>query len=115
MYTLTMSEIDEIVDGILNGTVVGVSDGSFKDEFGTVLWILKNISGTQRIMGNVLVLGFKSDQSAYRSEVGSLYGLVMVVELSKNMWALPSFGNIGMWRDEFSTWGTGLEVQSDYE
>ena len=37
MYTLTMSEIDEIVDGILNGTVVGVSDGSFKDEFGTVL------------------------------------------------------------------------------
>ena len=31
-------------------------------------------------MGNMLVPVFKSDQSTYRSEIGGLYGLVMVVE-----------------------------------
>ena len=41
-------------------------------------------------MGNVLVSGFKSDQSAYRSEIGGLYGLVIVVEMIKEMWDLTS-------------------------
>jgi len=30
---------------------VGVSDGSFKDEGGTVAWIIENEVGTQRIVG----------------------------------------------------------------
>lgn len=39
-------------------------------------------------MGNVLISGFKSDQSAYRSEIGGICTLVMVVELIKSMWIL---------------------------
>ena len=38
--------INAIVDNILNGIAVGVSGGSFKEEFGTTSWILENASGT---------------------------------------------------------------------
>ena len=84
----TSREINEIVDDIANGTAVGVSDGSFKDEFGTASWVIENASGSQRIMGNVIVPGFHSDQSAYRSEIAGIYGLVMVTEAIKRLWGL---------------------------
>lgn len=77
--------INEIVRDIESGTAVGVSDGYFKDGFGTVSWILENTSGSQRIMGNVLIPGFQSNQSVYRSEIGGIYGLVMVVKLIKSI------------------------------
>lgn len=38
-------EINEIVQSILDGKAVGVSDGSFKEEFNTASWILDNTSG----------------------------------------------------------------------
>lgn len=82
MGRATTVKINEIVQDILNGTAVGVSDGSFNQEFGTAYWILENTSGTQRIMGNIFILGFKIDQSAYRSEIGGIYGLLMVIELN---------------------------------
>ena len=88
MRVVMTAEIDEIIRDIGAGTAVGVSDGSFKDEFGTASWIVKNASGSQRIMGNVLIPGFKSDHSAYRSEIGGIYALVRVVELIKEMWNL---------------------------
>ena len=55
MGVVMTAEIDEIVRDIELGTAVGVSDGSFKDEFGTASWVLENASGSQRMMGNVLI------------------------------------------------------------
>ena len=88
MGVVITAAIDEIIRDIEAGTAVGVNDGSFKHELGTAPWILENASGSQRIMGNVLIPGFKSDQSAYISEIGGIYALVMVVELIKRMWDL---------------------------
>ena len=88
MGVVMTAAIDEIIKDIEAGTVVGVSDGSVKDKFGTASWILENASGSQRIMGNVLIPGFKSGQSAYRSEIGEIYALVMVAELIKRIWNL---------------------------
>lgn len=82
------AEINEVVQDIQSGTAVGVSDGSFKDGFGTLSWILENASGSQRIMGNVLIPGFESNQSVSRSKIGWIYGLAMAVELIKSMWGL---------------------------
>ena len=88
MGVVMTREIDEIIEDIRNGTELGVSNGSFKNLFGTASWVIENASGSQRILGNVLIPGFKSDQSAYRSEIGGIYGLVLVVELTKEMWNL---------------------------
>ena len=40
------------------------------------------------MMGNVLVPGFPSDQSVYRSKITGQYGMVVVVEIIKSLWVL---------------------------
>lgn len=62
--------MDNIISDIENGTVVGVSDGSFKAEFGTASWVIENAKCTQQIMGNALIPGHHMDHSAYMSEIG---------------------------------------------
>ena len=85
---LATDDIDEIIADITNGTAIGVSDGSFKDQFGTASWVIENARGTQRITGNVLIPGHHTDHSAYRSEIGGLYGLVLMTELMKEVWRI---------------------------
>ena len=41
-------------------------------------------------MEKVLLLGFSPDQSAYISEIAGLYGMVMVVEVIKEVWMITS-------------------------
>ena len=85
---LASDDIDEIIADIIKGTAIGVSDGSFKDQFGTASWVIENAKGTQRITGNVLIPGHHTDHSAYRSEIGGLYGLVLMTELIKQVWGI---------------------------
>ena len=83
-----LPKIDEILDDITNGTTVGVSDDLFKDSFGTATWIIENERGTQWIMGNILVTGFFSYRSAYRSDIVGIYVMVMVMEEIKYIWGV---------------------------
>jgi len=85
MGVVTTSGIDEIVQDILDITVVGVSDGSFKEEVDTAFWIFEMASDTQRIMGILLIPEFKTVYNAYRREIGSIYGLVMLIEFIKDI------------------------------
>ena len=36
-------DITNIVNDIRNGAAIDVSDGSFKDKFGTASWVLENV------------------------------------------------------------------------
>ena len=83
---VTTPDISKIVQSLKNGTAVAVSDGSFKDEGGTAAWIIESHDGTQRMIGRVLVPGYPSDHSAYRSELAGLYSIVLVVETIKEVW-----------------------------
>ena len=85
---MTTPSIDSIVLGIKQGTVVCVSDGSFKEACGTASWIIENADGTQRIQGKVAVPGYASDQSAYRSELAGLYAIVYVIETLVEVYGL---------------------------
>ena len=85
---MTTPDIDSIVLGIKQGTVVCVSDGSFKEECGTASWIIEDGDGTQRIQGKVAVPGYASDQSAYRSELAGLYAIVYVIETLVGVYGL---------------------------
>ena len=80
--------IDGILDSLRDGTAVGVSDGSYKDNFGTACWILENNTGTERIVGLIDVPGHDDEHDAYRSEIAGLYGIVMAVNM------LMKIGNI---------------------
>lgn len=41
-----MVDMDGIISDISHGTVVGDSDGSFKEEFGTISWVIGDTKGT---------------------------------------------------------------------
>ena len=82
MRKVFMSQsIEGIITDIEEGKAVAVSDGSFKEEFGTACWIIENELGTERIIGLIDIPGSKKDHDAYRSELGGLYGIVTAVDI----------------------------------
>ena len=104
------TKIDDIVNCIREGTAVGVSDGSFKEEYGTAAWVLENKTGTQRIMGHLVSPGFNSDQSAYRSEISGLYAMVMMTEAIIKVWNIQE-GGITLGCDGKSALRQALSIQ----
>ena len=69
-----------VAEAIRRGACMGVSDGSFKDQFGTACWSLM-IKGeeTGGIICPCVVPGGSESQSAYRSELAGLYGMATMV------------------------------------
>jgi hypothetical protein len=62
-----------------DGTAIGISDGSFKDGFGTASWALEGSLPRHRIRGDNTVPGHTADQRSYRSELSGLYGITLGV------------------------------------
>ena len=74
--TLTQLAAD-VADAILAGTAIAVSDGSFKDSFGTSAWTLRGDTNESFITGVNVVPGSDEDQSAFRSELAGIYGIII--------------------------------------
>lgn len=71
----------KIVEAIRNGTCIAVSDGSFKDEYGTAAWVLEGRTSEGRIEGVGIIPGEPKIQGAYRSELGGLYGIATIIHI----------------------------------
>ena len=67
-------------EAIAAGTAIAVSDGSFKDSWGTAALSLTDRERTFFLKGVVVTLGGAGDQSAYRSELAGLYAIITVVD-----------------------------------
>ena len=59
------------------GQAIAVSDGSYADNRGTAAWILTNQHNS--ISGLCSIPGIPRFHSSYRSELGGLYGILLVV------------------------------------
>jgi len=68
-----------LASAIMRGKAVAVSDGSFKEEFGTSAWIIQGADAAGEARGVNVVPGSPTDQSAYRSELAGLHGIVSYV------------------------------------
>jgi len=71
-------------EAIRAGQARAVSDGSFKECFGTAAWVFYH-NETNRTLGNgrLITPGGPHDQCAYRSELAGLYGIALTLnELS---------------------------------
>jgi hypothetical protein len=64
----------ELAQSLRNGSLRGISDGSFKDEHGTASFSLVGESSTMD--GSHVTPGDPRDQSAYRSELSGIYAQV---------------------------------------
>ena len=74
--------VDELLQLLINGELVGVSDGSFhpKRKTGSMGWCLATLSGQIVLKGGGLIPGGKKYQGSYRSEAGGLLALVTIIQ-----------------------------------
>lgn len=74
--------------------ITAVSDGSFKDEHGTAAWILV-LSADCRIEGKVITPGPPVVQSAFRSELAGIFGILSTITLLEEKFQFSSKITIG--------------------
>lgn len=67
---------------IRNGMAIAVCGGSFKEGKGASAWVLEGEGGksSNRMVGRNIVPGHAEDQSAYRSELAGILGVVSIVK-----------------------------------
>jgi len=80
----TSSDIQILIQAILNGQAVAVSNGSFMDNSGIVAWTIEGQNATHCLTGTGITPGAHTDQSAYRSELFGLWGIMyLLLQLTK--------------------------------
>jgi len=74
-----------VIEAIRQGIAVAVSDGSFQNQAGMAAWTIKSVTKANQIVGHGWTPGLAEDQSAYRSELFGLWGIIhTLTHLTKN-------------------------------
>ena len=68
-----------IATALCNGTALALSDGSFKDMFGTSAFVIEAADSYQRITGVNAVPGPLNDGDSHRCELCGLFAIVLIV------------------------------------
>ena len=88
-----------IVDGIIHGTAVIVTDGSYKDGLGTAAYTLHsaldNLDGLDAVN---MTPGEAANMDPYRAELGGIYGSIQMAHLIQTRYAIPR-GSITLFCD----------------
>jgi len=74
-YTIEGS-VTELSQAIQQGQAIAVSDGSYQLSAGAAAWTIEGHTKAHRIKGAGLTPGHDTDQSAYRSELFGLWGIL---------------------------------------
>jgi hypothetical protein len=69
-----------LATAIKEGDAIAISNGSFRDQYGTAAWVLEGSNSNGRIVGAVIAPGTAKDQSAYRSELVGIYSILLCVK-----------------------------------
>jgi hypothetical protein len=70
-----------VAQAIIRGNAIAVCDGSYKDHFGTAVFVLQNGNNkTSRILGAHVTPGHPDDINPYGSELGDILAIVIVTE-----------------------------------
>ena len=105
-YITLSGSINDIYDSFAAGTLIAVSDGSYKDGFGTASLVLEPGEPTgARWRIDVVVNGESTIQSAYRSELMGIYGICVLT------WALLESRPVYKDRDTYPN--TGITIGCD--
>jgi hypothetical protein len=71
----------DIARSIICGNAIAICDGSYKDHFGTAGFVIQTWDQQlSRIIGASITPGHMDDQNPYRSEIGGIFGIVVVVD-----------------------------------
>ena len=70
-----------VAEAIWNGQAIAVSDGSYKDHFGTAAYVLEGDTDDHHIVAVMVVPGDHHSQSPFCSELVGLYGIIHMVDV----------------------------------
>jgi len=81
------------------GHAKAVSDGSFKEKFGTAAWVFYHaIMNATLGSGKLITPGYPEDKCAYRSELSGLYGIVATIQEHFKIWQEVLFSSLATGR-----------------
>jgi len=75
----TLDNGQQIAYAVVQGTCKVVSDGSYKDGSGIAAWMIQDMASKNILSGTTIIPGHTSDQSAYQSELGGIFSIVMMI------------------------------------
>jgi hypothetical protein len=100
----------------LSATILAVSDGSFKNTFGTAAWTIGTEEHSHLLYSSVVCPGGPGDQSAYRSELTGLYVSMTIINHLCNFYKIEE-GQVELGCDGLSALHTvfeqGMALRSD--
>jgi hypothetical protein len=74
-----------VAQAIQDGTAIAISNGSFKEGFGTSALVIEASDSTDNIITVNVVPGNLADQGSYRSELASIFGQITLVNALCNV------------------------------
>lgn len=87
--------LQDLLDAILSGTAIVLTDGSLKDEFGTAAFAFKSsIEDPRRLAFVHMTPGLPHSMTPYRAELGGLYGVAAFLDRLQQHPSFPSNGSI---------------------
>ena len=81
--TLSFSKSSEtcINSALRDGTAIEVSDGYFKEDWGSAALIIEGLDhATHQLSATCIIPGHPKDQDSYRSELAGIFHMVSIVE-----------------------------------
>jgi hypothetical protein len=79
-----------MVEEIKEGRPITISNVSHKNRWGTVSWrIMADTNETEKWAGLHVTPGRKDDQSAFRSEIGGKYAMIVAIKLICKFFTYP--------------------------
>lgn len=80
-WDYSQTNLQELARDVTNGTATAISDGSYKNDSGTSAFMLCSERLDNRIIGVNTVPGNSTEQSAYRSELAGVSGIIHMLKL----------------------------------
>jgi hypothetical protein len=72
-------ELAKAIQTGASASVIAISDGSFKNTYGTAAWSIGTVEQEGLLAGKVVCPGGEKDQSSYRSELMGLYVMFVTI------------------------------------
>ncbi len=104
-----MNVVKNHAEAIRNCTAVAVSDGSFKEGYGTAAWVIEGETEDSQLLGRIIAPGGQHNQSPYRSELtGILAAIIMIKKKYKSIISKKGRLNLPVTAYRPSTWPSNM-------
>jgi len=74
-----VGNLDVLLEQVVGGNRLGVSDGLYRKGSGTAAWIVEGTTADHCMLGQICTPGVDTDHSSFRSELAGIYSLLFTL------------------------------------